>query len=76
VRQREFAENEFSLRILSATFLFQSGSPSALLKNFASGDIFRQAVAKVVMNFGEQTCSTVNSIAVPISRNFISSTNS
>src|SRR6266536_1307291 len=54
----------------------QNFSPTALLRNFASGDIFLQARANVVMNIGLQTWASEKSTDVPRSLCLRSSTNS
>jgi len=50
--------------------------PSALLRKRVSGDIDRQASAKVSINLGLHTCLLLSSMDVPRSFSFKSSTNS
>ena len=54
----------------------QNLSPTALLRNAATGDMSRQEATKVAMKRELQTCLSVKFTALPRSRNFRSSTNS
>ena len=67
---------DYEIRNTEYASSVQNLSPTARLRNSARGAICWQAAVKARRKRGEHTCRSVNSIEVPISRSFKSSTNS
>jgi hypothetical protein len=69
---KDFFPHSISMPLLR----FQNFSPTALLRNAATGDMVRQALTNVDMKLALQVCLSVKLTAVPRSRSLRSSTNS